>query len=61
MMMSTPSSILLATVLVVICFASLVYARALHNQTGVPDLDTVFGSTAATNEGENMMVSKDDV
>ena len=43
-MFTSPSGILLVTTLFVTFLGTLVYARALHNHTGVPDLSTVLGN-----------------
>lgn len=42
--MASPTFILLVTTLFVACLATAVYARALHNHTGVPDLSGILSS-----------------
>jgi len=52
--MSSPTTsstrILLVTTIFVVCVASLVYARALHNHTGVPDLHSVLTGAKGSND-----------
>ncbi len=54
MIIPKPNILSLAIVLAVLCMATVVYAKALHNQTGIPDLgSTVFGFAPSSDAGSS--------